>query len=108
MKRTVIKYKPCGEKVQIVGIENVASLDDISEEFGKDVAEIYSRMRPIYTKFGCRGVSIDFGAKFSWFEISSYIEKEEFSWLIRLMKAAGNNLEKAKKQAKEEVKEVII
>lgn len=114
MKRTEIKYHRRGQYIIIEGVNNVATLDEIKDEFGEDAARLYSETSSYY-QLKNNNVEI-VGPKvkttlnyvrdfvripaFVW----TSVDKERFSQYIALMKDAGENLRKSIEAAKDHQK----
>ena len=107
MKRTVIKYRDLGDRVEIVGVENLATRGEIVQEFGEPVWERYTTKAPLYGCLFARDGAGDEGR--IWLTPKITHSKKEFGRLIKTMKAAGKRLQRIVREEREkEIKEVVI
>jgi hypothetical protein len=110
MKRTVIKYRDFGDRVEIVGVENAADTGNICNEFGVDVSDRYNKGYPWYNSIGCMYPSTKKQTVF--FPdpgVPKEMSKRRFGELIKNMKAAGKRLQRIVREEREkEIKEVVI
>lgn len=99
MKRTKITYKCIsGNLVKIKTIENVATMDELSNEFGKISTSEYLTTFPRYltrTSLGASKIWVrsDKNLSFNLFP-DQILPKEEFGKCISIMKASGERLKK--------------
>ena len=104
MKRTEIDYHVVdGEYVHVTGIRNVATYDDIENEFGLAVKQAYKEGFPKYRKsvYSDERATVFTG-------MSAYViirkgfiyDKKEFGVIISAMRAAGERLLKIRKEIK--------
>jgi hypothetical protein len=109
MKRSIIKYKKIGNRVVIVGFENVATIGQLKEEGVFDEYEIGA---PFYYLHHCGEISLwksQCGASQMWIKIGSKFTKEQFGEIISSMKAAGARLSRiTKKHRENEIRKVMI
>ena len=104
MKRTEIDYHVVdGEYVHVTGIRNVATYDDIENEFGLAVKQAYKEGFPKYRKAAYNDERVTV-----FHEVSKYLvikkglvyDKKEFGVIISAMRAAGERLLKIRKEIK--------
>jgi hypothetical protein len=110
MKRTKIKYEDLGDKVKIVGIENCASLDDVTEACGVSVKNRYFHINKDYYRMdSSRYVSVNERGGIFNIPINKAIDKDKFHACVKIMKRAGDRLTRiiAEEKAKR-VHEVLI
>jgi hypothetical protein len=110
MKRTEIKYvNTVDGQVEITGMKNVASKEEIEEEFGAEVRRLYFEGKPNYFRCGVEHKRVNDGE----YSLSYYpglrLTRKGFGKLIKSMKAAGNRLQRIREGvAKYEEKTVFI
>ena len=103
MKRATVKYKKMSDgKIQIAGFQNVASLNELQDAFGKDVLYGYESSYPHF--YRCKNekdiwVVWGGGVSGQWdiFTPGQLLNKEKFEEFIRTLKKAGERLQKVKK-----------
>lgn len=102
LKAAKVHYRKTGDgRIEIVKFENVASLNDIEEVLGKDVAGHYLSQKPYFYNavsvltheevvgvFACVPSVLSINC----FAAGNILSREEFSSLIAIMKAAGSRL----------------
>lgn len=109
MKRTEIKYVNAENgQVEITGVKNVASKEDIEEEFGPEVRRLYFKREPNYFRVSGRVFKVDRGR----YKLSYYpgqkITKEGFGQLIKTMKAAGDRLQRIREEVGKRVDKTVF
>ena len=104
MKRTEIDYQVLdGGYVHVTGIRNVASYDDIENEFGLAVKKAYKEGFPKYRKAAYNDERVTVFTGMSEYIVirKGYIyDKKEFGAMTSTMKAAGERLLKIRKEIK--------
>lgn len=113
MKRTEIKYVnlPDGT-IKILEINNVASLADIEENYGRKVAGKYVDYYPYYLSYGHETVQLRRNSgdvlPTDVLKPGFIRTKEQFSGIVAALKAAGNRLSEIIKTAPKEPQEKTI
>lgn len=93
MKRTEIKYVETDEgSIQITKVENVANFYDIEEQYGENVALIYSTGRPMYSPWGSDGVVVVTQNKVHRILPYMVFSRDDLAKFISALKVAGNRL----------------
>lgn len=114
MKRAKIYYRKNDEdNFTITRVENVASADEIMQEFGINVSEKYLQEGPCFIlEAGCFTFKTKNKEFFNNKPIPCSFTKLGFSEFIALLKASGNRLvnmvKEEKKKEKFEEKEILI
>jgi len=115
MKRTIIKYRNVGkDKVQIVGIENCASIVDIVKEFGRIAAQKYFKSSNNRYAMVDSGAVRIFGIDGSINELIAgrHYPRGYLNKAVSIMKIAGDTLggivnEEREREASQ-IKEIVI
>lgn len=110
MKRTKIKYRKKGKNIEILDIENVATIEEIEKEFGVKVSNQYFSEHPNYSQIE-EFISINFIGDYNshMYKIPIMQSKENFQEMIEQMKAAGKRLCEIKNKIEQsEIYEVLI
>ena len=95
MKRTKIIYKNTQDgRIRLVKFLNVATIEEIEKEFGKEVARLYT-IGIHYFKVEClnRRIHIVTTDCNTWFSENEIIDEDTFSEIIYLMKLCGDCLQ---------------
>jgi len=118
MKRTEITYQvTTDDKIKIINIKNVADQKEIAQEFGKEIARIYFSAFPHYDygyfngpfssfpepKKSIRICAIRIYGRTETYYIrkGTVCNKDYFESAIKVMKQAGNRLQRIKKGVEE-------
>jgi hypothetical protein len=93
-------------KIQLISIENVASRDELLNEFGEEETRVYLDGSPNYIRAG--SVLLRSGGEYRsvW---SGFYTKEDFNQIVSQMKEAGERLKEIReKVAKQTTFTVLI
>ena len=117
MKRTEIKYVKDGDGIKVININNVATFEEIAEQYGDKIAKMYIEDAPSYYLrciLGKRTLTVN-TENLNW--IGSYrmmddgslcFDADGFSTFISILKAAGNRLIEIAKANQPEEKTILI